>query len=269
MSYVASSDDSKQPVVQKSMDGRRDTQKIQDLVKKIQENSVEIKKQANLPSAPNWDRKQQAQDALRAGQAHVQEARRLLEAFVSEEAGQSETHRRLMYQKLGENLTRACRHFDDNWRSYQAAEAERAKREVAVTSHGLELRSMDAEVAHHELSSPVVAPCRKQVIDDVSFADVEMQAEDIQMYAQAIARVSTEVTDMHQTMVDLAEQARSSGEALASIESNMSLADDRTSASTRLIVKANKQQNSGNRRAFCVLSLIALLCIVTIIVLMW
>jgi hypothetical protein len=261
MSYVTAvnkRNEARQAGGQKAAE-RDSSQKIQELVKKIQQHASEIKKESNsLGSASVASRRPKAEKAFTAGQATAEDARKLLLALEGDQTGPNE-HKRLTQQKLSESLGCVTRELEDTWRAFQASDAERAKRDAL--SSPVEVQE-DLEAARTE-------PLLQQggqvaVLEDVSLADVETHAEIVQEYAQAVSRVASDVLGLHRAMVDLADHARSSGDALGSIESHMSLVTGKTEAATKEVAKASRQQEANTKRMCWALCIVSLLCLTTI-----
>jgi len=238
---------------------RETSQKIQELVKKIQQHVSEIKKESNaLGSVSAASQRPKAEKAFAAGQASAEDARKLLQSLRSDQNGPNE-HKRLTHQKLSESLGCVTRELEDTWRVFQASDAERAKRNLS--SQVVEMQE-DLEAAR---TQPLLQQGEQAaVLEDVSLADVETHAEIVQEYAQAVSRVASDVLGLHRAMVDLADHARSSGDALGSIESNMSLVTGKTEAATKEVAKASRQQEANTKRMCWALCIVSFLCLTTI-----
>eukprot|EP00450_Noctiluca_scintillans_P002482 CAMPEP_0194482690 /NCGR_PEP_ID=MMETSP0253-20130528/4523_1 /TAXON_ID=2966 /ORGANISM="Noctiluca scintillans" /LENGTH=266 /DNA_ID=CAMNT_0039322243 /DNA_START=68 /DNA_END=868 /DNA_ORIENTATION=+ len=260
MSYVTAvnkSNESRQADGQKSPE-RETSQKIQELVKNIQQHASEIKKESNaLGSVSAASQRPKAEKAFAAGQASAEDARKLLQSLGSDQNCPNE-HKRLTHQKLSESLGCVTRELEDTWRVFQASDAERAKRNSL--SSQVEMQE-DLEAARTE---PLLQGEQAAMLEDVSLADVETHAEIVQEYAQAVSRVASDVLGLHRALVDLADHARSSGDALGSIESNMSLVTGKTEAATKEVAKASRQQEANTKRLCWALCIVSLLCLTTI-----
>mmetsp|Transcript_42951 Transcript_42951/g.113166 ORF Transcript_42951/g.113166 Transcript_42951/m.113166 type:complete len:263 (-) Transcript_42951:249-1037(-) len=242
-----------------------DSQKIQDAVKRVQQYASDIKKQTGMLATATSSRKQKAEETWKAAQACVQEARELLQNFgtgtglsVSEQ-----NHRRLMQQKLSENLNRVCKQLEECWTGYEAADAELVNRLASNPNPAVDMRSVDLEEGSR--TEPLLSNVVRQV-EDVSLADVETHAEIVQEYAHEITNLSSDVIGLHRAMVDLAEHAKASGDVLDSIEANMSFADEFTTAGVEQIQQASARQRTGSKFLLWVLAITAVLCVVVIFI---
>lgn len=242
-----------------------DSRKVQQSVLQIQQHAAAIRKEASLLStaATYNGNKSNVQEAVRASKASAVEAKRLLEGFAVAGGGSvsEQKMRGLQQQKLTENLIGATKSLDSAWKMYEAAEIEKTRRaQDAAHSPVASANTNVVDVELHAMTVDVeVGQQQTQLQEcDVIEAEVAHHVAMVDEFTSGISSLHSEMWQLQQCMVDLAEHTQAQGEQLDSIETNMTNALESTEGATAQLTTASHRQQMGNRLFYLLLGINAL-----------
>lgn len=253
--------------------------KVQRAVKRIQQHTADIRKEAILISAASCagdpEAKQRVQEHVKAATIAAEEARRLLErpgGLVGVAPANNLKLRELTQQKLNDNLTSASKAFEMAWQEFQVAAAAFANRGTTNAATSPFNVGGVASVEMHFIDN--VNPTTEETLfrhqqqqqqRDITDAEVEAHAQIVSETADQMSSINQNIRALQRAMVDLAEHTQAQGETLESIESHVARSMDNTHDATELLTNASQRQQQGNKLLFWVLLLALVLAIVVML----
>lgn len=238
---------------------------VSEAVKRIQQCTAEIRKEANLlaPSTSAASRKK-VEATLHTGNQAVQDAKRRLEklSYNGGDTFGEQRNRSLMQQKLSENLTKGIRDLQVSFQVFEQAEKRVAEMPTTTPPRPTE----DLEMG----SLPAGQGQRLQATADlVSEAELDVHTAIVEEYAQDISTLAQDVRGLQQAMADLSFHTKVQGDLLDSIEGDFLSSTQNTANASEQLTQASHSQRRGSKFIYWLLLLAAVLAVILIFVVVY
>eukprot|EP00747_Dinoflagellata_sp_TGD_P166841 gnl/TRDRNA2_/TRDRNA2_190268_c0_seq1.p1 gnl/TRDRNA2_/TRDRNA2_190268_c0~~gnl/TRDRNA2_/TRDRNA2_190268_c0_seq1.p1 ORF type:complete len:291 (+),score=79.34 gnl/TRDRNA2_/TRDRNA2_190268_c0_seq1:61-933(+) len=249
----------------------RDSQFVQQAVKKIQELAAAMRReasQASMPTSNNSGKRIQrldVQEAVREAKTIYDDANRRLQGFsLSGDLPMSEQQlRRLTQQKLKDGLMASIKQLEAARMQCEAAEAERAKAAAAAAADPSGAGGGSAvQMAALGSAADVEAANRKMMMAEVSEAEEEFHAAIVDEFVGEVNTLHRDVRVLQQCMVDLAEHTQTQGSQLDNIEFQMQSARDATAGGASEVLLAARHHRTGTRWMYWLLLLVVIAVVI-------
>lgn len=260
----------------KSRDGDsaylEDSRRVQAAVKDIEQLTAEIRRETNsLGTSQLGPAKRKVLDASKAAFERLGEAKRLLDGFGASSSGLSlpeQNLRKTMQQKQSMALSSVSESLKVAIAGFEAAEAERSKRDAqsssgskaARTASGVEMHTMEGGATDVEQG-------RRQMQEiDLTEAEAETHAAIVDEFVEELHTLQSGIQGLQRAMVDLAEHAKAQGETLDIIEATTTRAAENTAGAREQLVITSNSQRTGSKLLYTLLAVAVFLAVTIIIV---
>lgn len=220
---------------------------IQGALQAVQEHAAVIRKETAVLAAAQgrkagMNSAQHMNQVASVSRATIAEARRLLGALREAGAGGSprgateeKSLQELTFRKLSEAIEAAAEELEKRVSEYKAAEAAWASRQPHLAEGAVVAEGDDLEAGRQQLAQEA----------HVAQGAVDLHAVIAEEYARDVVGLANNVRGMHRIMVDLAEHVQQQGEALTTIEANMTEVQDNSAKATVELIKTDQAQWRG------------------------
>lgn len=241
----------------------QDSMFVSEAVKRIQQCTAEIRKEANLLSqSTSAAARKKVENTLHAGNQAVQDAKLRLEK-LSYNGGNTfgeQRNRSLMQQKLSENLTKSIHDLQVSFQVFEQAEKKLAEMPPPTSQRPTE----DLEMG----SLP--SGQRQQVTAEmVSEAEMDVHNAIVEEYVQDISTLAQDVRGLQQAMTDLSIHTKAQGDLLDSIEGDFISSTRATADASQQLTQASQSQRRGSKLIYWLLLLAAVLAVILIFVVVY
>lgn len=236
---------------------------VSEAVKKIQQCTAEIRKEAHLlaPSTSAAAR-QKVEATFHTGNQAVQDAKRRLEklSYNGGDTFGEQRNRSLMQQKLSENLTKGIRDLQVSLQVFEQAEKRLSEVPTTTSQRPSEDLEMGSLAGQQRLQATA---------DLVSEAELDVHTAIVEEYAQDISTLAQDVRGLQQAMTDLNFHTKVQGDLLDSIEGDFLSSTQNTANASEQLTQASHSQRRGSKFIYWLLLLAAVLAVILIFVVVY